>query len=131
MNRKVIRLFEMKKLTVGDYLVQAGIDMNKMYGKPEMASIVLVNSNSITLPGEIGEAPAILLNNEKTNVDRVIQHGDEITIQKGMDGKDLKVSLEELLGIPPLNITFNGDSTPLHVHYYVNDEAKKSGLYYP
>jgi cell division ATPase FtsA len=124
-NGKRIRLFEMKELTAGDCLIQAGIDINKMYGKPGMASIVTVNSKSITLPGELGDAPAILLNKQKATVDQKIQHGDEIIITKGSEGKPPKVSLEELIGyIPPLTISYNEEPLPLHARCYVNEKEE-------
>lgn len=58
-NKQVIRLFEMKQLTIGDCLVQAGIKLNKLYGKPGLATIVTVNGKFVTLPGSFGEAPQI------------------------------------------------------------------------
>lgn len=51
-NGKIIRLFEMKQLTIGDSLIQAGIEVNKLYGKPGMASMITLNGKEMTLPGE-------------------------------------------------------------------------------
>src|SRR5699024_11466146 len=51
-NGHIIRMFEMKELTVGDCLIQAGIDLKKYYGKPGLASMITVNHKPITLRSE-------------------------------------------------------------------------------
>ncbi|WP_042146438.1 cell division protein FtsA [Paucisalibacillus sp. EB02] len=124
-NEKIIRMFEMKQLTIGDCLVQAGIEINKLYGKPGIASIITVNGKSITLPGELGQAPAILLNKEEATVDTIVQNGVEIEIKKGLDGLQPKVTLLELLGdVPPIQIRFNQQAYEIKSTYYVNNMIK-------
>ena len=56
-NDQPVRLFEVKKLTVGDCLLASGIKLNKLYGKPGMAMIITLNGQTITIPGGHGEAP--------------------------------------------------------------------------
>ncbi|MFZ3578244.1 pilus assembly protein PilM, partial [Virgibacillus sp. DJP39] len=73
-NGQVIRMFEMKKLSIGDSLIQARIEINKFYGKPGIASIVYVNGKQITLPGGYGQPPKIYLNGIETGVDHVINN---------------------------------------------------------
>lgn len=124
-NNKIIRMFEMRELTVGDSLVQAGIDIKKMYGKPGMAAIVTFNGKNITLPGEFGSAPVIYLNGETTSVDQVIETGDQITIQKGRDGQSAQITLEQLIDdAPPLTIYFNGKKETVKPIVRVNGNKK-------
>ncbi|WP_026907509.1 cell division protein FtsA [Paucisalibacillus globulus] len=124
-NEKTIRMFEMKQLTIGDCLVQAGIEINKLYGKPGIASIISLNGKSITLPGELGQAPTILLNKEKSSVDSIVQNGVEIEIIKGNDGKQPNVTLLDLLGdVPSIQIQFNHQQYELKPIYNVNNMIK-------
>src|SRR5690625_3752151 len=72
-NDTIIRMFEMKQLTVGDCLIQAGIEVNKYYERPGLAMIVYVNGKEVVLRGKFGEQPQIYLNNSRTNVNSYIK----------------------------------------------------------
>src|SRR5699024_12714642 len=63
-NNRLTLMFQTKNLTVGDCLVQAGIDNNKYYGKIGLSHIVEINGQNVTLRGKYGEAPVIYLNNQ-------------------------------------------------------------------
>lgn len=67
-NNQTVRLFELKQLTIGDCLLTAGIELNKLYGKPGMASIVYLNGKKITLPGTLGGVPTIKLNGKEASI---------------------------------------------------------------
>ncbi|WP_047981561.1 cell division protein FtsA [Ornithinibacillus contaminans] len=125
-NEKVIRMFEMKQLTIGDCLVHAGIEINKLYGKPGMASMITVNGKTITLPGEFGNPPTILLNGEQATVETAVNNGDSITIEKGADGKTPQLKLTELIGdLPSSRIWYNDKSYELKTTYYVNNHVQQ------
>ncbi|AXI09732.1 cell division protein [Oceanobacillus sp. 143] len=124
-NAKLIRLFEMKQLTVGDCLVQAGIVINKWYGKPGNASIINLNGQAITIPGKYGTAPVITLNSQAAGVEDIVHHQDEIAISKGADGNGADVTLGELIGeVPSLKIQFNQQLTEIKPIIYVNKRIK-------
>lgn len=124
-NGNTIRMFEMKQLTIGDCLVHAGIEMKKFYGKPGIASIITINGKQVTLPGELGQPPTILLNNENANVDTVVKNGDIINIHKGMDGTQPKIKLGELLGeLPAIKIYYNENPYTLKTTYFINNIVK-------
>lgn len=57
--------------------------MNKLYGKPGMALFVTLNGQNITIPGQLGEAPTILLNGKPCSFDDEIKNGDKIAVKKG------------------------------------------------
>src|SRR5699024_2878773 len=77
-NEKITFMFETKQLTIGDALIQAGIDMNKYYGRIGLAAMVTVNGESVTLRGEYGEPPKVYVNDVQMSVDYVISSGDRI-----------------------------------------------------
>ncbi|WP_117161666.1 cell division protein FtsA [Paraliobacillus sp. X-1268] len=97
-NDRAVRLFDMKQLTVGDCLLAAGIHIDKLYGRPGMAYIISFNGQSITLPGTYGKAPSILLNGQPITIEEPIKHGDILHVEKGENGKNPIVTIEELVG---------------------------------
>src|SRR5699024_1823222 len=96
-NDRAVRLFDMKQLTVGDCLLAAGIQIDKMYGRPGMAYIITFDNRKITLPGTYGEAPQLLLNNQPIDIDHPIKHGDKLIVEKGKDGEEPHVRLKEII----------------------------------
>lgn len=128
-NEQDVRMFEMKQLTVGDCLIQAGYDIKKYYGKPGLALFVIVEGEKLTLPATLGEPPTLLLNGEPTDVQANINNGDQITIEKGNDGQQAQLTIEQLLGKhEPLTILFNEKKYVLQPQYYVNGK-KQSKTY--
>lgn len=122
-NEQTVRLFEMRTLTVGDCLIQAGINIQKWYGKPGLASIVTINGKQITIPGEFGEPPKITLNGSTASVNDYIKNGDQLKVTKGEDGQAANVSIHELLGeISPLKIHLNDNIHKVHPVYMVNQQ---------
>src|SRR5690625_865754 len=107
-NDMIVRMFEMKQLTIGDSLIQAGIEINKLYGTPGLAAIVTIDGRDITLPGTYGQPPTILLNNTNGSVDSIIHDGDEILIERGEHGTPSVVTLREVIGeLPKILVHFN------------------------
>lgn len=108
-NNKTIRLFDMKEMTVGDCLLTAGIEMNKLYGKPGMGKYITLNKEDISIPGGHGSPPSITKNGEKANLDDKIKNGDKIIAEKGIDGQTPSVQVKDL--IEDLN----------HKHIFINE----------
>src|SRR5699024_8400636 len=90
-NKKMVRMFEVNNLSVGDCLIQAGIELNQYYGRPGLASMITLNNEPITLPGTYGEKPTIYVNGVEKNVDTLVERGDDIIIEKGNDGANRHV----------------------------------------
>jgi len=126
-NKRELRMFEMKQLTVGDCLIQAGYDLKKFYGKPGLALFVEVAGERMTLPGTLGQAPTLLLNGEKADTETPIKNGDHIEINKGSDGEQAKLTIVELIGEQPATTVFlNQKKYELKPIYYVNGEQQPS-----
>lgn len=107
-NEQPVRLFEVNKLTAGDCLLAAGIKMNKLYGKPGLAMIISLNGQSITIPGSYGEPPTMTKNGEQCDFDDVIESGDAIIVEKGMDGQKAQVQISDLIDeMPAKTISIN------------------------
>jgi len=124
-NDMMVRMFEMKQLTVGDCLVQAGIEINKLYGTPGLSAMVTIDGRDITLPGTYGQPPTILLNDEKSSVESLIHDGDEILIKRGEHGTSSVVTLREVIGeLPKIMVHFNGQKHVISPSFYVNGQLK-------
>lgn len=123
-NEKVTLMFATKQLTVGDALIQAGIEVNKYYGKLGLASIITLNGEKMTIRGKYGKPPIIYVNGELASVDSVIDSEDQIIIEKGSDGEVPVVTIEEIAGkMPDLTFTFNNEKKFLKTSYKVNGQV--------
>ncbi|ENH95788.1 hypothetical protein J416_14173 [Gracilibacillus halophilus YIM-C55.5] len=123
-NERMIRLFEMKKLTVADGLLAAGINIQKLYGKPGMASIITYHGKQVTLPGTFGSPPTILLNHELASVEDPIQNGDQLSVTRGEDGASPELTVAEFIGdIEPIHILFDGQKRELKPILTVNQQS--------
>ncbi|MFJ5768277.1 cell division protein [Psychrobacillus sp. NPDC093180] len=96
-NNQVVRLFELKEMTVGDALLAANIPTRQLYGKPGAALSVEVNGQTIHIPGEHGKPAVIMLNGMKTNTKAVIKNKDIIEILDGENGKEGSASVRDLI----------------------------------
>ncbi len=109
-NNEIVRLFEMKTLTIGDALIAAGIPIKKMLGKPGLAMTININGTFKIIPGERGTMPEILLNDNPATMETKIKNTDKINVKPGINGKNATLTAEESLKyspIKPLNITIN------------------------
>lgn len=120
-NEIPVRMFEVKKLTVGDCLIQAGVKLSQLYGKPGLAKIITVNGKAMTISGSFGSPPLLLKNGQACSLDDYVNDGDIISAEKGNDGKSVELALKDLLNDFRKNITFNGD------HYEILPTAKVNG----
>ncbi|BAM47034.1 hypothetical protein AXY_09020 [Amphibacillus xylanus NBRC 15112] len=121
-NDRAVRLFDMNQLTVGDCLLAAGIEIDKMYGRPGMAYMIKFNGHTVTLPGTYGKPPQLELNGESISVDHPIKHGDILHVRKGADGEEPNVTVREIVDdYDQFSIHFNGEVYHVEPSLYVND----------
>ncbi|MBM7606812.1 cell division protein FtsA [Lysinibacillus composti] len=96
-NDQVIRLFEMKEMTVADAFLVANITAKQLYGKPGKGISIHVNGGKIDIPGGHGEATTIYVNGQLASAKSNIQHGDVITLSEGKDGQDATATLKDII----------------------------------
>ncbi len=120
-NEQPIRLFELKKLSVGDCLLAAGIKIGKLYGRPGMAKIISFNGKTITLPGEYGQPPHLTLNDLPCSLDTPVSNGDRLIAKKGIDGGQATLTVQELMEeSSSLQLNINGKEYNVDVLPYIN-----------
>lgn len=108
-NNQIVRLFELKEMTIADALLAANISARKLYGKPGAALSVHVNGQVIHIPGEHGKPAVIQLNGIEANTKSSIQNNDKIELLEGIDGKEGMATVRDLLDDATIkSITFQG-----------------------
>ena len=121
-NNQMIRLFELKEMTVSDAFLGANIRANQLYGKPGQALSVTINNQSIYIPGEHGVPSTILVNGEAGSTKTPIKSGDNISLEIGRDGKKAEAQVKDIIDEALIkDITINGNSYTLLPKVYVNN----------
>lgn len=122
-NDQVIRLFELKEMTVGDAFLAANIRAKQLYGKPGHGLSITVNGQSIIVPGEHGQAAQILLNGVAASTKSLIVSGDKIELIPGKDGTSALVNVREIIdGASVKTITIRETMHMLEPRVTVNGE---------
>lgn len=122
-NNRPVRLFDMKQLTVGDCLLAAGIEINKLYGKPGMAMIITLNNRDVTIPGIHGGSPTLLKQGQEASLDDPVEAEDIITVERGIDGQAPTIQIKDLIEESPGIQVFINDHT-----YNISMEIYKNGM---
>ena len=108
-NNQIVRLFELKEMTIADAFLAANISARKLYGKPGAALTVQVNGQIIHIPGEHGKPAVIQLNGIDANTKSSIQNHDKIELLEGIDGKEGIATVRDLLDDATIkSVTFQG-----------------------
>ncbi|PZX06927.1 cell division protein FtsA [Psychrobacillus insolitus] len=122
-NNQIVRLFELKEMTVGDALLAANISTKKLYGRPGAALSVQVNGQLIHIPGQHGQPAGILLNGLKSNTQAKIKHNDIIELLEGQDGLPAQATIKDLLDeVTTRSITFQNITYRIEPIVKVNNE---------
>ncbi|TDQ39081.1 cell division FtsA domain-containing protein [Aureibacillus halotolerans] len=123
LNNQPVRMFDSKPLTVKDVFLASGFRLPEWYGSPGLGLIVTVNQKQITVPGERGHAPQLLVNEEPATLDTAVKNRDHITLQKGANGTDAALTVEELFGeVPSISVWLNGDMRTLPASLWRNKQ---------
>lgn len=127
-NEKIVRLFELKEMTVGDALLAANIRARSLYGKPGLALAVKVNGRDIMIPGEHGHPASLHVNNEEASTKSLIQNGDIIKLIEGKDGANAHAAVRDLIDDAAIKtVTINGTMYIVEPNIEIN--GKRSTLH--
>jgi len=96
-NEQVVRLFELKEMTVADAFLSANIRAKQLYGKPGHGIAITVNNQDIFIPGGHGLPAAILVNGENASTKTEISNGDVISLVEGRNGEDAKATIRDIV----------------------------------
>lgn len=125
-NDQIVRLFELKEMTVGDAFLAANIRAKQLYGKPGHGISLTVNGQSIFVPGEHGQPAQILLNGKAATTKTQIINGDKIELVPGINGADATVSVRDIIDDAAVKtITIQDTTYKMEPHVYVNGNPIK------
>ena len=125
-NEQVVRLFELKEMTVADALLAANININRLYGKPGLAICVNVNGQDIFVPGEHGSPTEIFVNGEKGSIKNPIQNGDKIELIEGKNGNPAHATIQEMMELEEeLTIFINGEKYKVEPTILLNNQLSE------
>lgn len=96
-NNQVVRLFELKEMTVADAFLSANIRAKQLYGKPGQGIAITVNNQDILIPGGHGLPATILVNGENASTKTKIQNGDVISLIEGQNGEDAIATVRDIV----------------------------------
>ncbi|WPK10572.1 cell division FtsA domain-containing protein [Lysinibacillus louembei] len=120
-NEQVVRLFELKEMTIADAFLAANIRAKQLYGKPGHALSITVNNQAIFIAGEHGQPAQILLNGEPASTKSSIKNGDTITLIEGQNGRDATAIVRDIVDDAlSKKVTINGTPYTVEPKVYVN-----------
>ena len=120
-NDQIVRLFELKEMTVGDAFLAANIRAKQLYGKPGLGLSLTVNGQNILVPGEHGQPAQILLNGEAATTKTQIVNGDKVELVPGRNGVDASANVREIIDEAAVKtITIQDTTYKMEPKVYVN-----------
>ncbi len=96
-NEQIVRLFELKEMTVGDAFLAANIRAKQLYGKPGHGLSISVNGQDIFIPGDHGQPAQILVNGQQSSTKTIIKTGDAIQLIEGQDGLSATATIRDIV----------------------------------
>lgn len=109
-NRKKFRIldFKQKKDVLGALTLSGAINNKRLYPKPGLAISCYVDGELRFIKGSLGSPAKITLNGKEiSSLSEKISSGDKIEFQEAESGEAASITLKDLLGLKPQEISFN------------------------
>ena len=121
-------LFNFRDLTVSDALLNAGIILKKLNGRPGLGTMLKINGENKFIPGTMGTMAQLTVDGSPANLDTPIHDGSRIQVIPGQSGASPEITLEDVLEIPPSYTVFiNGEETSIAAQFIINGQAAQPG----
>ena len=127
-NNDEYSLFNFRELTVSDALLNAGIQLKKMNGRPGLGVMLTINGNNKFIPGTMGTMAQLNIDGRPATLDTVVKEDSRIEIIKGKDGIQPEVTINDVLDIPPsYNVYVNGEERNIEAQFTINGQPAEPG----
>ena len=121
-------LFNFRDLTVSDALLNAGILLKKLNGRPGLGTMLKINGENKFIPGTMGTMAQLTVDGSPANLDTPIHDGSRIQVIPGQNGAAPEITLEDVLEIPPSYTVFiNGEETHIAAQFIINGQTAQPG----
>lgn len=121
-NDEEYNLFNFRNLTVSDALINAGISLKNLNGRPGLGIKLNLNGETKFIPGSLGSLARVKLNGEDADLDTPVTEGSRIELIPGADGTTPVVTLGEVIDPEDGSTVYvNGHERLLPPSYLVND----------
>lgn len=95
-NGKKIELLNVKEISIMDVLLRVNFDAKKLMARNGKKLSFNLDGKKVVIDGEIGTPAKILKNGKIVNLKTIVQNGDNIIIEEGINGKDASITISEL-----------------------------------
>lgn len=95
-NDETLKLYDNKKLTVLDAVIQCGFSKSELFPKRGKDITLTVDGEEVTFRGRFGETADVRLNGEQTDLNRNISDQDKISIVPSTRGDDAIVKIRDV-----------------------------------
>lgn len=123
-NGKKIPLLNInQRLTVLSALIAGGANPKNFHPKPGLAKTFEINGELRVIPGTLGKAATILVNDQIASIEQMLSDKDVIVFQEAAHGTDGEATIGSILSLyRGKKIVLNGKETFLGPHVYMNGE---------
>ncbi|MEN6461413.1 MAG: cell division FtsA domain-containing protein [Syntrophomonas sp.] len=122
-NGRETALWNMGETDVMHALLNSGISLNNIYGKPGLGKTIEINGYIKVIKGEMGTGPVIKVNGEEASLQTVVHNGDIVIFTRGRDGMNAAITLREINTGTSGYVNVNGEKVELSPVITVNDQS--------
>ncbi|MGI5911364.1 MAG: cell division protein FtsA [Syntrophomonadaceae bacterium] len=97
-NGRETALWSIGKINVAVALINSGINLKNIYGKPGMGKTIEINGTIKVFKGGMGTPPVIKINGISASLDSMVEDGDSIEFAPGQDGEEASIKGSDLVG---------------------------------
>lgn len=83
--------------TVWEVLVQSGMEMRRLIGKPGKSIIIDLNGEPVVIKGKMPIPAQVKINGKEGTLRDTVKHGDVIEVGQAIDGEDARATLYDVL----------------------------------
>ena len=127
-NDEEYSLFNFRELTISDALLNAGIQLKKLNGRPGLGAMLTINGENKFIPGTMGTLAQLKIDGRPASLDTAIHENDHIEVIPGTNGTQPEITISDVLDIPPsYKVYINGEEKSIDAQFTINDQPAQPG----
>lgn len=130
-NEREVILWKIGNENISRALLNAGVDLSKIQGKPGLGKTVEINGYIKVFKGEMGSAPLIKLNGEWADLNTPVKDNDYIEFSPGKDGSNAVIQFDDLCPGGSGIVYVNNEQISLRPYVTVNGREFSEKMLFP